>query len=132
MREMIIAASLHMLLWGCILFPFQQPLGPGAIRSIFLLLGFTNTSFILAWSVAKELTSEKYTGLAISVLNAAGFLAIAVATSLMGILIDFFSSYPIESAYRSAFFIGFVSSALALLFAFFGPETGSVRVRKNK
>ncbi len=129
---MIIAASLHMLLWGCILFPFQQPLGTGAIRGIFLLLGFTNTSFVLAWSVAKELTSEKYTGLAISVLNAAGFLAIAVATSLMGILIDFFSSHPIESAYRSAFFIGFVSSTLALLFAFFVPETGSIRARGNK
>lgn len=125
---MIIAASAHAVLWGCIIF---QPLGIWTLRCIFLLLGFTNTAFVLSWSVAKELTSKKYTGLAISVLNAAGFFAIAVVTSAMGMVIDYYSYLPLEAAFRRAFSLGLVCSAISLLFALLIPETGCIK-RKGK
>ncbi len=128
---MIIAASVHSTLWGCIVFPWQQPLGIGALRCVFILLGFTNTAFVLSWSVAKELTSQKYTGLAISVLNTAGFFAIALMTSIMGMMIDYYSFLPLEAAYRRAFSLGLICSVFSLFFALLIPETGFMK-RKEK
>lgn len=127
---MLINAFLHMALWAVILFSKNGMPPLGGLKVIFLLLGITNTAFVLAWSVAKELSSEKYTGLAISVLNAAGFLSIAVCTSVMGWVIDLFSDLPPSGAYRMAFFLPLASSVLSVLFAFFIPETGSVKRNK--
>jgi predicted MFS family arabinose efflux permease len=126
---MIIAASIHTLLWGVIIFSMGKPLSVLSIKTIFFLLGITNTSFVLAWTVGKELSSDKYTGLTISVINAAGFLAIAIITSVMGVVIDFSASLPIETAYQRAFSLGLLSSFFSAVFAFLVPETAVLRRR---
>ncbi len=124
---MLVSSLLHMVLWSVILLSENGMPPLGWLKVVFFLLGITNTAFILAWSVAKELTSEKYTGLAISILNAAGFLSIAVCTSVMGWVIDLFAALPPAGAYRMAFMLPLVSAVLSFLSVLFIPETGSVK-----
>ena len=123
-RPMVAAAVLHTFLWVLLTMwgGGQPPME--WIRPLFFLLGVTNASYVLAWAVAKELAPGRCTGLAISVFNAFGFLAIALGTSFMGAGIDAFSFLGPRAAYRRAFFIGLGSSALSVLFACFVPETG--------
>ena len=121
---MILWSALHLCLWGGIVFPGGGVPPLGWIRSLFFLLGITSTSFVLAWSVAKEITPEKYTGLSISVLNAAGFLSIALSTSIIGGIIDAFSTLPLPQAYNRAFMLPLGTAFLSAVFAWFVPETG--------
>ena len=126
---MIIWGVLHASLWGIIVFRSGGVLPLGWIRAVLFMLGITNTSFVLAWSVAKDITPEKYTGLAISVLNAAGFFAIALTTSVMGWIIDLFSALPPALAYNRAFFLALTTALLSVGGACFVPETGSKNLR---
>ncbi|MBL3539647.1 MFS transporter [Aminivibrio sp.] len=124
---MLVSSVLHMVLWAVILLSKNGTPPLGWLKPVFFLLGITNTAFVLAWSVAKELTSEKYTGLAISILNAAGFLSIALCTSVMGWVIDLFAHLTPAGAYRMAFMLPLVSAVLSFLSVLFIPETGSVK-----
>ena len=121
---MILWSLLHVGLWGVIVFSSGGVPPLEWIRSLFFLLGITSTSFVLAWSVAKEITPVKYTALAISVLNAAGFLTIALSTSVIGGIIDSFSSLPLPEAYSRAFLLPFGTAILSATASFFVPETG--------
>jgi sugar phosphate permease len=128
---MIIAAAIHTLLWSVILFSMEKSLSIFSIKTVFFLLGVTNSSFVLAWTVGKELSSEKYTALTISVINTAGFLAIAILTSVMGMVIDFSADLPVATAYRRAFSLGLLSSIFSVIFAFLVPETSIFRQSKK-
>ena len=121
---MLVSSVLHMVLWAVILLSENGMPPLGTLKILFFLLGITNTAFVLSWSVAKELTSEKFTGLAISILNAAGFLSIAVCTSVMGWVLDLFSGLSPAGAYRMAFILPLVSATLSVISVLFIPETG--------
>ena len=126
---MLVSSLIHMLLWAVILLSENGMPPLGALKILFFFLGITNTAFVLAWSVAKELTSEKYTGLAISILNAAGFLSIAVCTSVMGWVLDLFPDLTPSGAYRMAFILPLVSAVLSAFSVLFIPETGAAKKR---
>ncbi|MDI9371336.1 MAG: MFS transporter [Synergistota bacterium] len=119
---MIVMSVFQALFWGCLVMPWERAPGAWTLRMLFLLLGFSNACFVLSWSVAKEQSSEKYTGLAISILNTAGFLAIAITTSAMGVVIDHYLPASTEMAYRMAFVIGAVFAVISLAITFFIPE----------
>ncbi len=121
---MILCAVFYTFLWCTLLF-YGQGMPPlHWLKAIFLFLGITNSSFVLAWSVAKEITPEKYTGLAISVLNAVGFLAIALSTSIIGCIIDALSSLSLAQAYNRALLLPLGTAVLSIVSAWFVPETG--------
>ena len=126
---MLVSSVLHMVLWAVILLSENGMPPLGTLKILFFLLGITNTAFVLSWSVAKELTSEKFTGLAISILNAAGFLSIAVCTSVMGWVLDLFSGLSPAGAYRMAFILPLVSATLSVISVLFIPETGTGKKR---
>jgi len=129
---MIASALLHVLLWGVLVFWGSGKPPLSFVKILFFLLGVSNTAFVLAWSVAKELTPRNYTGLAISVLNAAGFLSIAVLTSVFGVVLDFHKTLPVAEAYRTAFFLPLAGAALSFFSALFVPETGGGRAHTDK
>ncbi|MDD3690204.1 MAG: MFS transporter, partial [Synergistaceae bacterium] len=129
---MIASALLHVLLWGVMVFWGSGKPPLSFIKVLFFLLGVSNTAFVLAWSVAKELTPRNYTGLAISVLNAAGFLSIAVLTSVFGVVLDFYKALPAAEAYRTAFSLPLACTALSFFSALFVPETGGGRAHTAK
>ncbi|NLK19799.1 MAG: MFS transporter, partial [Synergistaceae bacterium] len=121
---MLAGSLVHAGLWAIIVF-YNRGVPPAEwMRVLFFFLGLSNSIFVLAWSVAKELTPEKYTGLAISVLNAASFLSIAILTSAMGWVLDLFAGMAPADAYRAALSLPLVSASLSFLAAAFVPETG--------
>lgn len=120
---MVAGSLIHTALWALLI------AGTGAppihwVKVIFLALGLTNTVFVLAWSVAREITSEKYTGLAIAAINTAGFLSIALTTSAIGWTLDISSALPPAGAFQRAFILPLVLSGLSFLSALCVPETG--------
>ncbi|MGI6252157.1 MAG: MFS transporter [Aminivibrio sp.] len=129
----ILAGSVsHAALWGLLVF-WRGGIPPiGWLKILFFLLGLTNSIFVLAWSVAKELTPEKYTGLAISVLNTASFLSIAILTSAMGWMLDLFAFLPPAGAYRMALSLPLASASFSLLSALLVPETGEGLRKKSR
>ncbi|MGI6784290.1 MAG: MFS transporter [Aminivibrio sp.] len=121
---MLAGSLVHGGIWAVIVF-YNRGVPPVEwMRVLFFFLGLSNSIFVLAWSVAKELTPEKYTGLAISVLNAASFLSIAILTSAMGWVLDLFAGMAPADAYRAALSLPLVSASLSFLAAAFVPETG--------
>lgn len=119
---MILLAALHFTTWLWVLLPGPGGIPPRSLRICLFLLGATSTGFVLAWSVAKDINSERYTGLAISVANAAGFLGTALWTSFMGIVIDGFSALPAAEAYRNALYLPAFAALLSVMLAWFVPE----------
>lgn len=61
---------------------------PGASHAISILMGACLSGFTLAWACAKELNPPRYSGMAISLVNTGGFLAVGLLQPAVGWLID--------------------------------------------
>lgn len=59
-----------------------------ALNILFFAIGFTNPSFVISWAYAKEQNDPKYSGIAMSVMNFAGFLGAALIPQVVGIIYD--------------------------------------------
>lgn len=58
------------------------------LNILFFAIGFTNPSFVISWAYAKEQNDPKYSGIAMSVMNFAGFLGAALIPQAVGIIYD--------------------------------------------
>ena len=129
---MIALSAFHLALWVLLLLLGPGGIPPGVWLGLFLFLtGVTSTTFVLAWSVAKDINSERFTGLAISVVNTAGFLGTALCTSFIGVLIDRFTALPPPQAYHNALVLPAGAALLALFCACFLPEAGGGRSKES-
>lgn len=61
---------------------------PGASYAISIVMGLSVCGMTLTWACAKESNSPDYSGIAISVVNTSGFLAVALLQPLVGWLLD--------------------------------------------
>ena len=61
---------------------------PGASYAISGLLGLSVCGMTLSWACAKELNHPHYSGIAISLVNTSGFLAVGLLQPLVGWLLD--------------------------------------------
>lgn len=61
---------------------------PGASYAISVLMGACLSGFTLAWACAKELNAPRHSGMAISLVNTGGFLAVGLLQPAVGWLID--------------------------------------------
>ncbi len=61
---------------------------PGASYAISIMMGVCLSGFTLAWACAKELNPPHYSGMAISLVNTGGFLAVGLLQPAVGWLID--------------------------------------------
>ena len=95
----------------------------GALRFLFFMIGFTATSYTLAWSIAKETNTPRFTGLAISVVNTGGFLGTALITTAMGMILDRSAALQPVSQYRTVFLFCLGCAVVNLFCATLLPET---------
>lgn len=98
---------------------------PGASYAISIVMGASVCGMTLSWACAKELNPPQYSGIAISVVNTSGFLAVGLLQPLVGWLLDRGAA---GAAYTGAHFVPgiFVLTAfagIALAGALFIPET---------
>ena len=98
---------------------------PGASYAISIVMGLSVCGMTLSWACAKELNSQNYSGIAISVVNTSGFLAVGLLQPLVGWLLDCAAA---GAAYTGAHYI----PGIALLTAFSGIAlAGALFIRET-
>jgi len=98
---------------------------PGASYAISILMGVCLSGFTLAWACAKELNPPRYSGMAISLVNTGGFLAVGLLQPAVGWLIDWSAGdAPLATAHFAPGMALLTAFALiGLAGAWFMPET---------
>jgi MFS family permease len=98
---------------------------PGASYAISIVMGLSVCGMTLSWACAKELNSPKYAGIAISVVNTSGFLAVGLLQPLVGWLLDRAAA---GAAYTGAHYV----PGIALLTVFAGIAlAGALFIRET-
>lgn len=87
------------------------------IYYIFFLIGFTGSSFILTWTLAKSIHPKELAGSATGIANMGGFLGAAVLQPLFGYLLDINWAGEIDQSIRNTLFL--LINQLLLFFMFF-------------
>ena len=93
------------------------------LRPLFFLLGFSASSYMLAWSITKETNPPRFTAVAISVVNTGAFLGTALITTAMGMILDRTAALDAPGQYRAVFLFCLACSVLGLFCAGLLQET---------
>ena len=93
------------------------------LRPLFFLLGFSASSYMLAWSITKETNLPRFTAVAISVVNTGAFLGSALITTAMGMILDLSAGLDATGQYRAVFLFCLACSVLSLACAVLLQET---------
>lgn len=127
---MIILASIATATWGILVFVKLQVW----FMSIFVvLLGIASSIGVLCWSMGKEVSNPKLSGMAMSIVNVSGSLFAALLPVVCGKLIDFNNAAGLSPAmaYQKAFIVCVVSSGVGLVFALLSKETKCENIYKK-
>jgi nitrate/nitrite transporter NarK len=98
---------------------------PGASYAISVLMGASHCGMSLTWASAKELNSSRYSGIAISLVNTSGFLAVGLLQPLVGWLIDRSAAgaFPVLEHYTAGLALLTLFAGIGLAGALFVRET---------
>ena len=109
--------------WGALVLWGGGKPPEAALRPLFFLLGFSASSYMLAWSITKETNPPRFTAVAISVVNTGAFLGTALITTGMGMILDSTVGLEPTGQYRAVFLFCLAVSVLSLACAALLPET---------
>ena len=98
---------------------------PGVSYAVALCMGFSVCGMTLSWVCAKEVNPPQYAGIAISLVNTSGFLAVGLLQPLVGWLIDRSAAgtTPAGAHYVPGIALLAVFASIAVVAALFVPET---------
>jgi MFS family permease len=98
---------------------------PGAAYAVSAVMGLSVCGMTLSWACAKEVNPPRYSGIAISLVNTSGFLAVGLLQPLVGWLIDRGVAAGVHSAvtYTPGILLLTAFAGIALAGALFIPET---------
>nr|WP_300006328.1 MFS transporter [Tissierella sp.] len=118
----IILAAITVLAWSLLVF-LKPPVFIMAI--LIFLVGFSSSIGVLCWSVSKEVSDPKLSGMAMSIVNTVGFSFAAILMLISGKIIDInlAKDLSVDAAYTNAFIAVVVSALIALVFSFLVTET---------
>ncbi|MGL4345159.1 MAG: MFS transporter [Cellulosilyticaceae bacterium] len=111
-KPMILFGSIHLVCWVLFttgLIPF------GMLYILFFVLGFTGTSFIVGWGYAKEQYPPQYSGMAMSMINFAGFLGAAFVPQIIGAIYDMLPKSDLKHLWQIALIVLTVCVGVALV-----------------
>lgn len=114
---------LSTLAWAILIFGNGGMLSPSFLKPLFFIIGFSATAYILSWALVKELQPPHISGIAMSVVNMGSFLATALISTFMGVILDRLGGLPVLTQYRAAFGLCLAASVLALACVLIIPET---------
>ena len=115
----IVSAILYFGCWPLWLTDFASK--PGMSYAICLALGVTASGFFLSWVTAKEVNPPRFSGIAVSLVNSGGFLAVGILQPTIGWLLDRTENQ--ETAFRFGIVMLTVFALVAVVGSFFIPET---------
>jgi sugar phosphate permease len=109
--------------WAALVFWGGGKPPEAVLRPLFFLLGFSASSYMLAWSITKETNLPRFTAVAISVVNTGSFLGTALITTAMGMILDRTAALDASGQYRAVFLFCLACSVLGLFCATLLQET---------
>ena len=118
----IVLAVSTVLAWAILV--FLKP--PVLIMTILIfIIGITSSIGVMCWSISKEVSNPKLSGMAMSIVNAVGFSFAAILMLVCGKIIDIniASGLSLEAAYSNSFIVVVVSAVIALVFSLLVTET---------
>jgi predicted MFS family arabinose efflux permease len=119
-RPFVIGSAI--LYFGCWLLWFTGfSARAGMTYAICIALGVTASGFFLSWVTAKEVSSPRFSGMAVSLVNCGGFLAVGILQPAIGWVLD--RAQETEAAYRTGIGILAATAFLAVIASFYIPET---------
>jgi len=129
---MLILAWGYTIIWGIIVFTNGGKPPLFLMKPLFFIMGWCFTCFILSLSVVKELNLPRYTGVATSVYNTAGFIGVPLIATLIGYVIDKLGpSMDPVTQYHYAFLIIFLLMVVGSVLLVFLPETHCRNIHAN-
>lgn len=124
---LLTSSIIYTTIWAYILYGAggQPPLW--LMHVLFFLLGFLAISFLLTFNNVRQINHPAVSGIAISVVNAGGFVGTALLNTYVGRLLDRFSTGPVYplAAYRFAFSTFVILGVIAVVSTFCLNETAS-------
>jgi len=99
------------------------PMPGWASMLVFALMGLGIAGSVTCWALAKEHNPPALSGTATSLVNAGGFVAVALLQPAVGWIIDRAAGQPAQEAYRSAFVLVALVALSGVLAAFRLRET---------
>jgi len=124
----IVSALVYFACWPLWLTRFASI--PGMSYAICVALGVSASGFFLSWVTAKEVNPPRFSGIAVSLVNSGGFLAVGILQPTIGWLLD--RSDDQEGAFRLGILTLAGVSLLAVLGSFFVPETRCRNIWKGE
>ncbi len=124
---MVVLSLCSAIAWG-VLVLFRPPVW---FMLVFIpLIGAASSIGVICWSVGKEVSNPKLSGMALSIVNTCGFLSSAILPIICGKLIDANISQGLfqGEAYIRAFIVPVIASFVALVFALISKETNCENV----
>jgi len=119
---MIVISTIAVIAWGTLVF-LNPPIWMMIIS--ILLIGTTSSGGVVCWSLGKEVSNPKLSGMAMSIVNGCGFIFAALLMVTSGKLIDINIANGLSPAlaYPKAFIVAVVSSIISLIFALLSTES---------
>lgn len=119
---MIVLALVTVIAWSIIVF-----LKPSItlMTILLILIGITSSVGVLCWTVGKEVSNPKLSGMSMSIVNVFGFIFTAILMLLCGKIIDINTVNGLSPAevYPKSFIVVVGSSLIAFVFSLFIVET---------
>ena len=104
------------------------------MSALLFLIGITPSIGVICWSVGKEVSNPKLSGMAMSIVNVFGFIFTAVLMIICGKLIDINIANGLspDIAYTKAFIPLVVSAIISLIAGLFSTETRCRNIFENR
>ncbi len=115
---LLVSSILYTAIWAYILYAGHPALWQMYI--LFFLLGFLAVSFLLTFNNVKQVNDPAFAGIAVAVVNTAGFVGAALLNNYIGVLLERVAAGPVYplSAYRFAFSVLVVLGVVAVASTF--------------
>jgi sugar phosphate permease len=121
---MLIQGTIYLLSWLILVLVFKGKPPVAFLGILLFIMGFSVSSYIPGYALAKEINDPQYVGVSTAVVNSGGFIGAAIVPLAMGkVLVRYSNFFGMQQLYNKAFMICLVSAAIGYTFIFFLKET---------
>lgn len=120
---LLVLSAMAVAAWSLLVFLKPSVL---LMSVLIFIVGITSSIGVICWSVGKEVSNPKLSGMAMSIVNVFGFIFTALLMIICGRLIDIntLKGLSPDMVYNRSFIPLVVSAGIALIAGLFSTETG--------
>jgi sugar phosphate permease len=98
-----------------------------------VMIGFSGSMGVICWSVGKEVSNPRLSGMSMSIVNVCGFFFAAILPVICGKFIDanIAAGISIAISYKKAFIVPVIAVASSIVFSLLATETNAENIYKG-